>query len=96
MTFKDELFSENKKYFSDNKQVSIVRKSDVAWLLRDINIYIHKIIEGTDVSINEALASSKIAVLFRLSVIDFDMWENLNDQVRKKQYINFNEIIQSL
>lgn len=96
MTFKDELFSENKKYFSDNEQVSIVRKSDVAWLLRDINIYIHKIIEGTDVSINEALASSKIAVLFRLSVIDFDMWENLNDQVRKKQYINFNEIIQSL
>ena len=96
MTFKDELFSENKKYFSDNEQVSIVKKSDVAWLLRDINIYIHKIIEGTDVSINEALASSKIAVLFRLSVIDFDMWENLNDQVRKKQYINFNEIIQSL
>lgn len=96
MTFKDEFFSENKKYFSDNKQVSIVRKSDVAWLLRDINIYIHNIIEGTDISINEALASSKIAVLFRLSVIDFDMWENLNDQVSQKQYINFNEIIQSL
>ncbi|ELV07154.1 Hypothetical protein F387_02053 [Wohlfahrtiimonas chitiniclastica SH04] len=43
MTFKDEFFSENKKYFSDNKQVSIVRKSDVAWLLRDINIWFCRI-----------------------------------------------------
>ena len=46
MTYKDEFFSKTKKYFSDEKQVSIVRKSDVAWFLRDINIYINNIING--------------------------------------------------
>lgn len=96
MTYKDELFAKTKKYFLDEKQVSIVRKSDVAWFLRDINIYINNIINGNDPVLNEALASSKIAVLFRLSVIDFEMLENLNDQVSKKQYIDFNKIIQSL